>query len=149
MSGFEEVRRLLPQSYPFIFVDRILEHEPERRIRCLKNVTAAEPCFAGHFPDMAVYPGNLLLESFAQSAILLFRKSRPELDPPPIFLLGTVRARFLLPVFPGDQVILDVEVEKAIDTGAVVAARATVDGREVATARMTFAMADAARLGIP
>jgi len=85
MLDFEGVRRLLPQGYPFIFVDRVLDFEANRRIVCLKNVTGTEPFFPGHFPEVAIMPGALMGEAIAQASILLFRLSvgGPAHPPPP------------------------------------------------------------------
>ena len=69
---FQEVRTHLKQRFPFLMVDRVLELEPGKRIKALKNVTGSEIQFLGHFPDFAVMPGTLIVEAFGQSASLLF-----------------------------------------------------------------------------
>jgi 3-hydroxyacyl-[acyl-carrier-protein] dehydratase len=73
--NFEEVRRLLPQSHPFLMVDRVLELHPGERIVAQKNISGNETFFEGHFPGMAIMPAALILESLAQATILLVRKS--------------------------------------------------------------------------
>jgi 3-hydroxyacyl-[acyl-carrier-protein] dehydratase len=138
---FEGVRRLLPQSYPFIFVDRVLDFEAGRRIVCLKNVTGNEPFFAGHFPEIAIMPGALMGEGIAQASILLFRLSE-EASPPAggrIFLVGTTRTRFIEPVFPGDSVRITVTVAKLFSKSAMVKGIAEVDGRAVVKSTITLA----------
>ena len=87
--NFEEVRATLPQKYPFIFIDRVLELEAGKRIVCLKNVTGNESFFAGHFPDFAVMPGALILEALAQATIILFKRSGN----------GPTVSRFAVPVW--------------------------------------------------
>ena len=71
--SFDQVRDLLPQKFPLIMVDRVLSCEPGKRIECLKNITGNDFLLTGHFPTMAIFPGALLLEGAAQSAILLYR----------------------------------------------------------------------------
>ena len=144
---FEAVRDLLPQRYPFIMVDRVLEIEAGQRIVCVKNISGNEPYFQGHFPDMAIMPGALILEAFAQASILLFRVSRPdEASEDRIFLFGSVKAKMREPVFPGDQLRIEVTVEKAVSTGAIVEARGLVDGREKVTARLGFGVTERSAL---
>lgn len=140
---FEEVRRLLPHKYPFIFIDRVLEIEPGRRIVCLKNVTGNEPYFEGHFPDFAVMPGALILEALAQAAIILFKKSATEqIDEAKRFLFGAVKGRMLKPVFPGDQMRLEVTMEKMISTGGIVKGEVTVEGHVCVKGGLTLAAVD-------
>lgn len=144
LLNFEDVKQILPQKYPFIFIDRVLELEKGKRILCLKNVAGNEPYFEGHFPQYAIMPGALILEALAQAAIILFRKSATEENPPgedPVYLFGAVKGRMLRPVVPGDQLMLEVVVEKMISTGAVVNGTARVDGRVVTKSSMTFGIA--------
>ncbi|MBT6048598.1 MAG: 3-hydroxyacyl-[acyl-carrier-protein] dehydratase FabZ, partial [Candidatus Scalindua sp.] len=75
MLNFEEVRELVPQKYPFLFIDKVIELQKESRIVCLKNISGNEPFFAGHFPDFAIMPGVLIVEALAQASIILFKKS--------------------------------------------------------------------------
>jgi 3-hydroxyacyl-[acyl-carrier-protein] dehydratase len=143
LLDYEGVRRLLPQQHPFIFIDRVLELEPQRKIVCLKNVSGGEPYFAGHFPEIAVMPGSLIVEALAQASILLFRMSEEAAGESGrderIYLAGTSRARFLHPVFPGDPLILTVEVEKLLSNAAMVKGKGQVHERLVAMASLTFA----------
>ena len=75
MLSFEEVRELVPQKYPFLFIDKVVELQKESRIVCLKNISGNESFFAGHFPDFAIMPGVLIIEALAQASIILFKKS--------------------------------------------------------------------------
>ena len=77
MILFEEIRSLLPQKYPFLFIDRVVEFDEGKKIVCVKNVSGNEPVFVGHFPDFAIMPGVLIIEAMAQASIILFRKSLP------------------------------------------------------------------------
>jgi len=147
IMDFEAIRALLPQRYPFIMIDRVLEIEPGRRIVCLKNISGNEPFFPGHFPNLAIMPGALILEAFAQASILLFRADSPEeSSSDTVFLFGTVKARMREPVFPGDQLRIEVTLEKAVSTGAIVEARGLVDGSVKATARLGFGVTEKSAL---
>lgn len=141
LLDFEGVKRLLPQSYPFLFVDRVLEFEAKRRIVCLKNVTGNEPFFAGHFPEIAIMPGALMGEGIAQASIILFRLSEEtsaEGDGR-IFLVGTTRTRFIHPVFPGDSLRITVNVTKLFSQSAMVKGIAEVEDRTVVKSTITLA----------
>ncbi len=128
-----EIKEYLPHRYPFLLVDRVLELEPEKRIVALKNVTANEPFFQGHFPHHAVMPGVLIVEALAQAAALLAFKSmgtkRDERTV--VYLAGVDGARFKRPIVPGDTLLL--EAEKLMEKRGLVkfAARAKV-GEQIA-----------------
>jgi 3-hydroxyacyl-[acyl-carrier-protein] dehydratase len=140
--SFDEITRLIPHRYPFLFVDRVLELDAGKRIRCLKNVTGNEYFFPGHFADLSLMPGTIMVEALAQCGLLLFRAGTPQQHPDKVFLLGAVDARFLRPVIPGDQLVFDVVAEKVISTAAIVRGVALVDGEPVARAKLTFAAVD-------
>jgi 3-hydroxyacyl-[acyl-carrier-protein] dehydratase len=138
---FDEIKALLPQKFPFLMLDRVLELETGRSIVAIKNITGNEIVFLGHFPDMAVFPGVLVLECMAQAAILLFEKSADRVrsaGEQKLFLLGSLKARFLRPVVPGDQLRIEVSMMKGVSTGAVVDAVAKVDGEIAAKAELVF-----------
>lgn len=110
----QEILEHLPHRYPMLLVDRVLEYEPNKRILALKNVSINEPFFAGHFPHYPVMPGVLIVEALAQaSAILLFRSlgTKPD-DQSVYYLVGIDGARFKRPVLPGDQLLLEVSIER-------------------------------------
>jgi len=140
--SFDEITRLIPHRYPFLFVDRVLELEAGKRIRCVKNVTGNEYFFSGHFPDLALMPGTVVVEALAQCGLLLFRAGSPRQRADKVFLLGAADARFLKPITPGDQLVFDVVAEKVISTAAIVRGVALVDGQPVAKAKLTFAAVD-------
>jgi 3-hydroxyacyl-[acyl-carrier-protein] dehydratase len=140
---FDEIKALLPQQFPLLMVDRVLSLEKGKRAVAIKNITGNELYFLGHFPNMAVMPGALIIESMAQTAILLFRKSFEGEDinlddKNTIFFFGSAKVRFLKPVIPGDQLRIEVVITKAISTGGIVDAVATVEGRRVAKAELSF-----------
>lgn len=105
-----EIMKLLPHRYPMLLVDRILEIDPGKRIVGLKNVSANEQFFQGHFPGAPVMPGVLIVEAMAQCCAVLFLRELPDRDTK-LFLFGGIdKARFRKPVVPGDQLILECEV---------------------------------------
>jgi len=111
-----EILAHLPHRYPMLLVDRVLECEPGKRILAIKNVTVNEPFFAGHFPHHPVMPGVLVVEAMAQAAaILSFRTlgTRPD-DKSVYYFVGIDGARFKRPVSPGDQLVLEVLLERSV-----------------------------------
>lgn len=106
-----EILRLLPHDYPFFFVDRVIELEPEERIVCLKNVTMNEPYFQGHFPGRPIMPGVLLVEAMAQAGgVLVLHSHGEEYAGRNVYFLGMDRVRFRKVVRPGDQVEVEARV---------------------------------------
>ncbi|WP_066257558.1 3-hydroxyacyl-ACP dehydratase FabZ [Hydrogenophaga flava] len=109
-----EIRKQLPHRYPFLLVDRVLEIEKGKRIKALKNVTINEPFFGGHFPNRPVMPGVLMLEAMAQAAALLaFDTAGVTMDDNTVYYFaGIDGARFKRPVEPGDQLVMDIELDR-------------------------------------
>ena len=109
-----KILQKLPHRYPFLLVDRVLEVEKNVRIRALKNVTINEPFFQGHFPTRPVMPGVLMLEALAQTAALLAFETQVEgVDENSVYyFVGIDGARFKRPVEPGDQLFLDVQMDR-------------------------------------
>jgi 3-hydroxyacyl-[acyl-carrier-protein] dehydratase len=111
-----QILRQLPQRYPVLMIDRVKEMEPGRRIVALKNVSANEPYFQGHFPGRPIMPGVLILESMAQAAgVLAFNLSGEKHSERLVYYyVGIDNARFKKPVVPGDQLEVDVTLERAL-----------------------------------
>ena len=109
-----KILNMLPHRYPFLMVDRVLEVEKNVRIRALKNVTINEPFFQGHFPGRPVMPGVMMLEALAQAAALLaFETMGNAADENSVYyFVGIDGARFKRPVEPGDQLYLDVFMDR-------------------------------------
>lgn len=108
----QQIKKLLPHRYPILLVDRVLDYEPGKRISALKNVSANEEFFNGHFPHKPVMPGVLMIEALAQTAALLSFKSmgiKPD-ESSVVYFVGIDNARFKRPVGPGDQLKMDVEI---------------------------------------
>ncbi len=109
--NIHEILEYLPHRYPILLVDRVLECEPGKQIKALKNVSINEPFFAGHFPHHPVMPGVLVIEALAQAAAILSFKTagvKPD-DKSVYYFVGIDKARFKKPVSPGDQLHLHVQ----------------------------------------
>ncbi len=137
-----EILKRLPHRYPFLLVDRVLELEKGKRIKALKNVTMNEPYFVGHFPHRPVMPGVMILEALAQAAaILAFDNMGVFPDDKTVFYFaGIDRARFKRPVEPGDQLMLNVTLDRIKSSIVKFTARATVDGAVAAEAELLCTM---------
>ena len=114
MMDIHEILKQLPHRYPFLLVDRVLAYEKGKSIQSLKNVTINEPFFVGHFPHRPVMPGVLMLEAMAQTAALLsFATMGVTPDEKTVYYFaGIDGARFKRPVEPGDQLVMDVTLER-------------------------------------
>lgn len=142
MSGIDhlEIAALLPHRYPFQLVDRVLEFEDGVRILALKNVSLNEPYFRGHFPDLPVMPGVLICEALAQTGGLLVYRTTDSVAPGTLLALaGIERARFRRPVLPGDQLHLEVRLQKSRRPLWKLAGRVTVGATLVAEAEFSLA----------
>ena len=137
----DQIERIIPHRYPFLLVDRIIEIEEGRRAVGIKNVTANEWFFEGHFPGRKVMPGVLIVEALAQVAAITLLKGVAMAGKTPLFG-GIEHMRFRRPVLPGDQLRLEFALEKMrgpIGKGAV---KATVDGKLAAEGVISFALVD-------
>jgi len=135
MIEIKEIMKILPHTYPFLLVDRIVEMELGKRIVGIKNVTYNEPFFPGHFPHRPIMPGVLIVEAMAQTAGVLALKSVPEeSQKKPVYFLGIDNVRFRKPVIPGDQLRLELEVTRHRQSIWGFKGKALVDGKLVAEA---------------
>lgn len=116
MSGSEvmlenmDLQSILPHRYPFLLVDRVVELSLNQRVVGIKNVSVNEPFFQGHFPGRPIFPGVLIIEALAQLGGVLAIKSSLSGSRPIVYLTGVDKFKFRKPVFPGDQLRLEVEV---------------------------------------
>jgi len=119
-------------------IDRVLELEPGKKVVAVKNVSFNEEFFAGHFPGQPIMPGVLIIEAMAQASIVLFYGENPSIKKKVNYYLGSVKVRFLHPVFPGDQLKIVIEPVKVISGAAIVKAQAFVEEKEVAGGEISF-----------
>lgn len=137
MLDIQQIMEILPHRYPFLLVDKVLEFTEGTRITTLKNVTANESFFQGHFPGRPVMPGVLIVEALAQSGALLVL-SKPENKGKIAFFAGIDNCRFKRQVVPGDTLILEVEVTKLKSIVGKCQAKATVNGETACEAELMF-----------
>jgi beta-hydroxyacyl-ACP dehydratase FabZ len=137
----DAIRDILPHRYPFLLVDKIIEMDEEHVVG-IKNVTANEPFFLGHFPDFPVMPGVLIIEAMAQTAGVQVLSTIPDRKNKLVFLVSVDGARFRRPVRPGDQLRIEMKVIKRKGTVAKMAGHATVDGTIVAEAEVMCKLQD-------
>ncbi len=146
-----DIQQILPHRFPFLLLDRILELEPGKFAKALKNVTISEPFFQGHFPSQAIMPGVLIIEAMAQlGGVLLlqqeqaaqFADGNQHQTPQLALLTGVDKARFRKQVVPGDQLILVAEIKKIRGKMGKLSASASVDQQRIAEAELMFCLVD-------
>ena len=141
MLDINEIQKILPHRYPFLFVDRILELEPNKRVVGLKNVTVNEPFFQGHFPGHPIMPGVLVIEAMAQVGGIAFLCDKGNAGKI-LYLAGVDDARFRKPILPGDQIRFEVDVVSVRSKIGKVHGKAIVDGQVAVEADITCAIVD-------
>ena len=132
-----EIQKILPHRYPFLLIDRVVELTPRERIVAIKNVTINEPYFQGHFPDLPIMPGVLVVEAIAQAGGALLLTEVEDRDQKLMVFTGIERARFRRPIVPGDQVRIEVEVKSWRMNAVRMEGKAFVGDRRVAEATVT------------
>jgi 3-hydroxyacyl-[acyl-carrier-protein] dehydratase len=137
-----EVMKHLPQRYPLLMVDRVKTCEPGKRVVALKNVSANEPYFQGHFPSRPIMPGVLILEAMAQAAglVVLSAGNTGAHHENLYYYVGIDNARFKKPVLPGDQLELDVKLERMLRGIGRFSCVARVAGETAAEAAILLAI---------
>lgn len=135
-----EIQQLLPHRYPFLMIDRVVNYEEGKTLTAIKNVSINEPQFTGHFPNMPVFPGVLILEAMAQATGLLAFKTFGAPKENELYYFASIdNAKFRKPVMPGDQLVLEVEFLKERRGIAMFNGVAKVDGDVVCSAELKCA----------
>jgi len=137
-----KILKILPHRFPFLLVDRILTFEPMKHVVGIKNVTVNEPFFQGHWPEMPVMPGVLIIEAMAQVSSVLIFGENGDMNGKLAFFMGIEKAKFRQTVVPGDQLVIESELVHLRNNACKVQAVARVDNRVVAEAAMTFSLLD-------
>ena len=135
----DQIREIIPHRYPFLLVDRVLEMEPGKSCKAIKNVSANEGQFQGHFPQEHVMPGVLIVEALAQAGALIIL-SMDEHKGKIAYFAGIDKCKFKQKVIPGDQLLLEVEITKQKGPIGIGTATATVDGKVACVAQLKFAI---------
>jgi len=144
--NINQIKRILPHRYPFLLVDKVVSLVEGERVVGIKNVTANEPYFAGHWPDHPVMPGVLVLEVMAQVAgLLMLSKAQPgQLA----YFAGIDKAKFRRPVCPGDQLLVEVDAIKIKSKSSKMHGKVTVDGALAAEAELLFTIFTPSQSGL-
>ena len=142
-----DIQNILPHRYPFLLVDRITELTPGEYIEGFKNVSISEPVFQGHFPDHPIYPGVMILEGMAQAGGVLAFKSmdgatQEEIQNKVVYFMSIDKAKFRVPVTPGDQLVYKINVMRQKGPVWQLEAKAYVDDKVVAQAELKAMIVD-------
>lgn len=135
-----QIQEIIPHRYPFLLIDSIVELEPGKGATAIKNVTANENQFMGHFPGNPVMPGVLMLEGLAQTGAVAMMSLEENKGKTPFFG-GVKNCRFKRVVRPGDQLVYKVEITKNRGPMGIGIGIATVNGEVAVKAELTFALA--------
>ncbi|MDG5471211.1 3-hydroxyacyl-ACP dehydratase FabZ [Jeotgalibacillus sp. ET6] len=139
MLNTQQIKEIIPHRYPFLLIDKIIEIDEGKRAVGIKNVTANEEFFNGHFPDYPVMPGVLIVEALAQTGAVAMLKQE-EYKGKLAFFAGIDNCRFKRQVKPGDQLRLEVEIVRFKGPIGKGKATATVDGEVACETEITFAI---------
>lgn len=133
-----QIKNAIPQRYPMLFIDEIIELDPGKRVVGIKHVTIKEPFFQGHFPNEPIMPGTLVIEAMAQTSTFLFYQA--DQKPQKLnFYLGIVKdVRFFKPVLPESELKIIAEPVRLAEDTAYVKVKATVKDENVSTGELVF-----------
>jgi len=141
----QDILRILPHRFPFLLIDRVIDLQRKQRIVAIKNVTVNEPFFAGHFPNLPIMPGVLIVEAIAQAGGALLLTEVEDRDEKLMVFTGIEKARFRRPVVPGDQLRIEVDVKAWRIHAVRMSGNAFVGDKRVAEATVTCQLVPRAR----
>ena len=137
MMNLEEIKKILPHRYPFLLVDRVLEVKKGKYCKALKNISGNEEVFQGHFPSQALLPGVMIIEALAQTAGIVIHSGKVDASSSEIvFFAGIDKAKFRIPVVPGDQLVLEISLINQRRNFWVFEGKASVDNKLAAQAEI-------------
>jgi beta-hydroxyacyl-ACP dehydratase FabZ len=140
----QDIQNLLPHRYPILLVDRILDFEPGKWIRGMKNISISDPVFTGHFPQKAIFPGVLIIEAMAQTGGCLMLQDMVDRKNKLIYFMAIDKVKFRKPVVPGDQLVMRIEVISTKGRICKLRGVASVDNQKVAEAELMSMLMDVA-----
>jgi len=138
----EEILEILPQRYPFVMIDRIINFTPSEKCTAIKNVSVNEPYFQGHFPGRPIMPGVMILESMAQAGSFLVLYDLEDPLAKGMFFSGVEKSKFRKPIVPGDQIVLKMKLLKFRLGTVKIQGEAYVDNKLVAEAILLASLVD-------
>jgi len=133
-----EIQKVIPHRFPFLLIDKVVELQPNKKLIAIKNVSANEQYFTGHFPDEKVMPGVLIIEAMAQAGCIYFYYSKNMQGKDLIYYLAKVAVKFMKPVVPGDQLRLEVSTIKLMSKVGFLKTKAYVKDELMAEAEIGF-----------
>jgi len=135
-----QIQKILPHRYPFLFIDRVIELDPGKRVVAIKNTSVNEAYFSGHFPGEPLMPGALMVEAMAQASIILYHTHyQDKIKPGAKYYLSSItKAQFKRAVVPGDQLKIEATTIRIIPTAAIVDVKAYVGNDLAASAEFIF-----------
>ncbi|MEN3033997.1 MAG: 3-hydroxyacyl-ACP dehydratase FabZ [Aquificaceae bacterium] len=143
MLGIHEITKILPHRYPLLLIDRVIEIKPGESITAIKCVSVNEPFFQGHFPSFPMMPGVYILEAMAQAGgILMIVSLNLDTQKTGVFFAGVEDAKFRIPVFPGDRLVLELKSISLKRSLSKMKAKAIVEENIVAEATLTAVARD-------
>ena len=137
-----EIKKILPHREPILMIDAVIELDQGKRVVAIKKTTNDDFFFKGHFPNRPIMPGTSIVEAMAQASILLYYSAYENKlgNKIPEYYLGSVKARFLHSVLPGDELRIESETVRLLPTTAFVTAKAYVKDKQIAEAELVFAV---------
>ena len=137
MMNLEEIKKILPHRYPFLLVDRVMEVKKSKYCKALKNISGNEEVFQGHFPSQAVLPGVMIIEALAQTAGIVIHSGKDDASSSEIvFFAGIDKAKFRIPVVPGEQLVLETSLINQRHNFWVFEGKASVEDKLAAQAEI-------------